>query len=190
MSYLDYLLHRPEPTAEDLKRIEAIRQEAYDQYRSLPIEQVWDMAHFHICFRDDAPIEIMERHNIFTSVAQEMVRLSEWRNNRPEPTLPLPKDARWVWGSIDLDTYTEVHAKYPGILSYFKTSQTAPSANLWNWVSRYNQWAAIERDLMRAQGRGEEVTDWREYEGRIRTHLERVHLGVAEGDFDGPLQNQ
>lgn len=190
MSYIDYLLKAPELTDLDLKRIEAIRQEAYDQYRSLPIEQVWDMAHFHICFRDDAPTEIMERHTIFTSVAQEIVRLSEWRNNRPEPTLPLPKDARWVWGGTDLDTYNEVQARYPGILGYFKASQSAPSTNLWDWVSRYNQWAAVERDLMRLQIRGEEVTDWREYEDRIRTHLERVHLGVAEGDFDGPLENQ
>ncbi|MDD0815315.1 hypothetical protein PSQ39_11795 [Curvibacter sp. HBC28] len=183
MSYLDYLLQPQDYTGADLARIEALRQEAYDDYRSRPIEEVWEMADFSLCFMDDTPVEIMERFTIRKDVARELTRYHEWRYQRPAPTLPIPKDADWVWGGVDLETYTEVKARYPGILTYFASSNSAPRHTLWFWISRFDQWAALERDLMHLLACGEQVEDWNDYEANVRKHLERVHLGVAQGDF-------
>lgn len=183
MPYLDYLVHKPEPTAGDLARIEALRQEAYDDYRSRPIEEVWEMADFSLCFMDDTPVEIMERFTIRKDIARELTRYHEWRYQRPAPTLPIPEDAGWVWGSADPETYAAVEARYPGILRYFASSNSAPRQTLWDWISRYDQWAALERDLMRLLACGARVKDWIDYEAKVRKHLECVHLGVARGDF-------
>ncbi|MDD0838752.1 hypothetical protein PSQ40_09240 [Curvibacter sp. HBC61] len=183
MSYLEYLLQPQDYTEEDLARIEALRHEAYDDYRARPIEEVWEMADFSLCFRDDAPVEIIERFKIRKDIARELTRYYEWRNQRPAPTLPIPEDAGWVWGRADPETYAAVEARYPGILRYFASSNSAPRQTLWDWISRYDQWAALERDLMRLLACGEQVADWIDYEANVREHLERVHLGVAQGDF-------
>jgi hypothetical protein len=143
------------------------------QLAQLPLEKLWDMAHLHFSFRDDAPSDSVTGANLVRKLACELTGYDDFYN-RAIP--PLPSEPLWYLGHGSTAAYEDLKARFPGIISYLAQVSSHPPRNLWNQVARFDLWATFEGLLKSAAATGHVIENWLQVEQDLRVIAAQEHL--------------